>query len=357
MMKKNKKINRRMIFQVVTISFLALLLSFIILTVITIMLINIHGIEITTPNKPSGERPLNGFSPLLIAILISFFIGLILSIYLSNRFLKPISALKKATGEVAKGNFNIQIKHDDIPENEVGELIENFNMMTMELNKNEILKSDFISNVSHEFKTPLSVIQGYVALLQDDNLSESDRIKYSNIILEATKRLTTLVNDILKISKIDNQKVSIEQSEYSLDEQIRESLLSFESFWSRKSLELNIDLENITIKKDKNLLSNVWNNLISNAIKYSKPGGKIDIILKDLNDYIEFSITDYGCGISSEEIPYIFDKFYQVDKSHNTTGNGLGLTLVKKILDLSNGTIGVESIVNEKTTFTVKLFK
>lgn len=356
-MKKNK-VNNKMIFQVVTISFFSLLLSFILFVLIMIFVVRIFDLTIEFPNHhPGHEGQYKGIYIIFISLVISFILGVIFSVYLSERFLKPIKKLKKMTGEVAKGNFNVQIDKKDIPENELGELIENFNKMVKELNKNEMLKSDFIGNVSHEFKTPLSVIQGYTTLLQDENLSDNDKTKYTTIILEATKRLTTLVNDILKISKIENQKVSVVYENFSLDEQIRESILSYETLWNEKQIEFDIILEEININSDKNLLFNVWNNLINNAIKFSNFGGKIEISLASENENAVFKIKDYGCGISKDDLPYIFDKFYQVDKSHNSNGNGLGLALVKKIIEYFNGSINVESKLNEGTTFIVTLKK
>lgn len=349
--KKNYSVNKTMLFQMVVIIFATLFFTFAFMIIFVALFYYLGDWQIEAPD--GYRRPFSPMNTIFVILGISIIIGTILSIYFGNRFLKPIKELKALTGEVAKGKFDIEVT--DIPENEVGELIENFNIMVKELKKNEMLKEDFISNVSHEFKTPLSTIQGYSTLLQDDNLTDEDKNKYISIIFQATEKLTTLVNGILKISKIDNRKITIEKINYSLDEQIRESILSLEYMWNKKNIDLNIELENIMITADKNLLSNVWNNLISNAIKYSKNNGKIDIYLCLEDDLAKCTIKDYGCGIKEEDIPYIFDKFYQADKSHNSDGNGLGLALVKKIIELSKGKIVVNSKISEGSEFIVYL--
>ena len=348
---KNYSINKTMLFQMVVIIFATLFFTFAFMIIFVALFYYLGDWQIEAPN--GYRRPFSPMTTIFVILGVSIIIGTILSIYFGNKFLKPIKELKALTGEVAKGKFDVEVT--DIPENEVGELIENFNIMVKELKKNEMLKEDFISNVSHEFKTPLSTIQGYSTLLQDENLTDDDKNKYISIIFQATEKLTTLVNGILKISKIDNRKITIEKINYSLDEQIRESILSLEYMWNKKNIDLNIELENIMITADKNLLSNVWNNLISNAIKYSKIDGKIDIFLSLENNFAKCTIKDYGCGIKEEDIPYIFDKFYQADKSHNSDGNGLGLALVKKIIELSEGKIIVNSKINEGSEFIVYL--
>ena len=243
--------------------------------------------EIHTPTV----RPI--FNPLFFGVtilIISINFGVFLSIKFSKKFLRPINALQKGMKEVKNGNFNVQLKNEY--NNETKNLIENFNLMVNELQKSETLKSDFISNVSHEFKTPLASIQGYATLLQDESLSKEDKDKYTKYIIDSTQNLNELVSNILKISKIDNQKIIIEPSFFSLDEQIRESILSLEKEWSSKNIDLDINLENLEIKSDKALLSNVWNNLIGNAIKYSNINGKIEIKGFKVNKEIIVSIKD-----------------------------------------------------------------
>lgn len=353
-MKTKSKFGKSMTSQMTMVIFFSLLITLSLISIFLIYFIIIEGWKIIPPEQtPAKHFPL--FSRLFIFLFAIFAISACISFHLGKKFVNPLNSLKKMTSEVAKGNFESKINEKDIPNNEVGEFMKNFNTMVDELKKNEVLKTDFISNVSHEFKTPLAIIQGYATLLQDENISEEERIKYSQIIFEATQRLTTLVNDILKISKIDNRKITIDDSSFNLDEQIRECILSYEDYWNSKNLELDIDLEETVIVADKNLLNNVWNNLINNAIKYSSDNGKIEISLRKENNLAIFKIKDYGCGINEEDLPYIFDKFYQADKSHASSGNGLGLALTKKIVLLSKGSIDVNSKVNEGSEFIVKI--
>ncbi len=296
------------------------------------------------------------FSPILtilIILFISIFIGGYLSTKFSKKFLKPIKSLQNGMNEVKNGNLNVKI--EEVYNNETKTLISNFNLMVEELRKSEILKSDFITNVSHEFKTPLSSIQGYATLLQDENLSKEYKEKYTNYIIDSTQNLNELVSNILKISKIDNQKIVIEPTIFYLDEQIRESILNLEKEWNMKNIELDIELAEIEIKTDKALLINVWNNLIGNAIKYSMANSKIEIKSYKKEENIVVIIKDYGKGIKEENIPYIFNKFYQEESSHGGEGNGLGLALVKGILDLIGGKIEVKSRINEGSEFIVSL--
>ena len=352
-MRKSSKFSGKMMFQMVSVAISSLLITLIFMLSILSLIVILNDWEIEVPEHRPIHLFLTPYLTITLVILVSLAIGIAMSLYLGKKFIKPISDLKVATEKVAKGDFNVIV--EDIPESETGELIENFNVMVKELQKNEILKNDFISNVSHEFKTPLSTIQGYATLLQDESLNEEDKQKYTQIIIESTTKLTALVNNILKISKIDNRKITIETNVYQLDEQIRESILSLENMWANKNIDFDINLESIEIVSDENLLSNVWNNLLSNAIKFSDNNGKISINLtKDDNNAI-VSIKDYGCGIKEEDIPYIFDKFYQTEKSHNIEGNGLGLALVKKIVTLLNGSVTVNSIINEGSEFIVTL--
>lgn len=347
-MDNKKKMREKMIYQLVTSIFSLIIFCYILLAGFIAVIIHFEQYDIDTPKAIFPP-----FMSISTIIFISLIIGLAFSIYISRKFLRPISILQKGMNEVKNGNFNIKI--DNIYQNETKDLIDNFNLMVGELQKSETLKSDFISNVSHEFKTPLSSIQGYATLLQDESLSKEDREKYTKYIIDSTQNLNILVSNILKISKIDNQKIIIEPTIFSLDEQIRECILSLEKEWVEKNIELDINLEEINIKTDKILLNNVWNNLIGNAIKYSNKNGKIEIKGYKEQNEIKISIKDYGIGIKEENLPYIFNKFYQGDTSHASEGNGLGLALVKGILDLIDGKINVVSKINEGSEFIVTL--
>lgn len=337
----------KLAYRVLVLIFIAQMVSFLTISIILSSMFLFGGWKFD-----GGHRPIPPLLILIIGCLIALLVGFVFSSKISDRILKPISDLKVAADKVAKGDFNVTIKYN-VEEGEIAELINNFNYMTSELKKNSMLRNDFISNVSHEFKTPLSTIQGYATLLQDETLSDEERKKYIDVIIQSTGTLTTLVSDILKISKLDNNKVVVEKDNYQLDEQLREVILSLESKWSEKDIELEIELEQVLINSDKSLLSNVWSNLLSNAIKFTPKGGKIAVDLRIEDGYARISIKDNGVGISKENIPYIFDKFFQADRSHHDEGNGLGLSLVKRILSLLNSKITVESELNEGTEFVV----
>lgn len=280
-------------------------------------------------------------------------IGIILIILLARSVVKPILRLNTATKEVAKGNFDIQVKTKS--KDEIGQLTENFNKMTKELKNIDYLRKDFISNVSHEFKTPIASIQGFAKLLQNKGLSEKERNEYTSIIVEETHRLSNLSANMLKLSKLENQEILEEGNIFSLDEQIRKSILLLAYEWNKKNIEFDLELEKINYYANEDLLQQVWINLISNAIRYSKNSDIIKITLQKTSSNIEIKITDEGVGITEKAIGRIFEKFYQEDKSHNSTGNGLGLPLVKTILDLFNADINVKSTANKGSTFIVKL--
>lgn len=280
-------------------------------------------------------------------------IGILLIILLARIVVKPILKLNLATKEVAKGNFDIQVKTKS--KDEIGQLTENFNKMTRELKNIDYLRKDFISNVSHEFKTPIASIQGFAKLVQSEDLSEKQMQEFTSIIVDETNRLSNLSANMLKLSKLENQEILEEGNKFSLDEQIRKSILLLVYEWNEKNIEFDLELEKIEYYANEDLLQQVWINLISNAIKYSKANSKIKITLDKTDANIQIKIIDEGIGISKQAIERLFEKFYQEDKSHNNTGNGLGLPLVKTILDLYHGKISVKSKIDEGSTFTVEL--
>lgn len=286
-------------------------------------------------------------------------LALLLTVIGIRSFFEPIHKLIKATEKITEGHFEeaiIPIK----PKNRNGEienLIISFNQMVKDLSSNEILRTDFINNVSHEFKTPLAAIQGYATLLQDDTITNEDKKLYTNQIVGATKQLTTLTGNILKLTKLENQKIQFNYDKYKLDEQIRQSILEYETFWNRKNLDFDLDLEEVIIISDKELLNHVWSNLINNAIKFSKDGGTIKITLEQDDYHIIVKVTDYGVGISEENIKRIFEKFYQADKSRANEGYGLGLAICYNIVKVLKGDIKCDSKLGEYTTFTVTLKK
>lgn len=290
---------------------------------------------------------------ILISLGVSILIVSILTTLLSAIFIRPLTKLSEATEEVAKGNFDTRV---DVPKDyEFGNLAENFNKMVYELGSIETLRNDFVSNVSHEMKTPIASIQGFIKLLKDDSFSKEEKDEFMDIIVSESERLSKLTSNVLKLSKIDNQDISIVKEKFSLDEQIRCVILILERSWSEKDLKLNIDLEKINIVQNEDLLQQVWLNLIENAIKFSSVGGEVTIKLTsdEENSYVE--VTDNGAGMSEEIQKHIFEKFYQGDKSHLVDGNGLGLTLVKKIVELCSGDIYINSELGKGTTFTIKI--
>lgn len=287
------------------------------------------------------------------ALLFFIIIGCSVVIAIAKQVVKPIVELSLATKKVAKGHFNIQLDYNR--RDEIGDLAQNFNLMAKELNSMTYLRRDFISSVSHEFKTPLASISGFAKLLHQDNLSSEEKKEYTAIIIEETTRLSKLSSNILRLSKLENQVIMEQKVKFSLDEQIRKCIVLLESQWSKKDIFLNIDLERVYFIGDEELMQQVWINLLDNAIKFSLPHGAISIILYQTPHCITVKISDNGIGMDAETQKRLFEKFYQGDRSHASSGNGLGLSLVERILQLCEGSIRVESTPNEGSTFTIEL--
>lgn len=291
---------------------------------------------------------------MLIMMIPCMVTGTILARFSIRGLVNPIVAISEATKEVAKGNFGarLQIKSHVT---EVQEMAENFSVMTQELQNTETLRNDFVSNVSHEFKTPLAAIEGYTMLLQDGTLSQEKRDFYLDKILLSTKRLSTMTGNILWLSRLENQEINTEKARFSLDEQLREILLMLEAAWTEKKVDLDIDLEAVDFYGNQELLSQVWQNLIGNALKFVGEGGLVRIILRQNDSGVQVIVSDNGIGITQDAQNRIFEKFYQEDTSHATDGNGLGLTMVKRVVELHSGTIAVSSKPGKGSTFTVNL--
>lgn len=288
---------------------------------------------------------------LLWIVFVSIIVGALVMAFVSKRLITPLTNLSTAMNKVADGDFETQIETKTSLKS-IQDIYTNFNMMVKELGATETLQSDFVSNVSHEIKTPITAIEGYATLLQDctDNETEAE---YVNKILFNTKRLSELVGNILLLSKVDNKAIQAKKSTYRLDEQIRQSIVMLEPKWSTKEIEFDVDMDEIDYTGDEGLMFQVWNNLIDNAIKFNPMNGFIRIKLEKLNGKSVFTIEDEGCGIGEEEKKHIFNKFYQSDSSHKAEGNGLGLALVKNILNLCGGEISVENGKNGGAKFTV----
>lgn len=289
--------------------------------------------------------------------IISALLGIVAAIFLRKFFFAPFNTIGAAMSKVAKGDFSIKL---DTTKGftEMRKMNSDFNRMTEELRATEILQTDFVSNVSHEFKTPINAIEGYATLLQgSDENATAEQAEYIEKILFNTQRLSTLVGNILLLSKVDNQGISAKRTRYSLDEQIRQSILSLEPRWLKKDTEFDVEMEAVEYVGNEPVMSHVWNNLIENAIKFGPHGGTVRIKLESLESKIRFTIEDEGPGIDEESMKHIFDRFYQTDSSHKSEGNGLGLALVKQILIAEKGEIAVENIDGGGTRFIVTLLK
>jgi signal transduction histidine kinase len=288
------------------------------------------------------------------------FVGLIVSLVIRlishTGFIRPISEIGKAARKVASGDFAARVhsQRKDDKKDELEVLIDDFNKMVEELATIETLKSDFIANISHEIKTPLAIIQSYASALRKDELPLLEKQNYIETILEASQKLSTLVTNVLRLNKLESQEI-IQLESYTLDEQIRCCILALEEKLNEKNIELDVDLDEVIITSDESLLEIVWNNLLTNAIKFTDYGGFIKVELKVTGGIVVVSISDNGCGMSEETSRHIFDRFYQGDTSHSIEGNGLGLSLVKRVVDLIHGEIRVESKLGKGTSFSVKL--
>ena len=270
---------------------------------------------------------------------------------------RPVKQIMAALDQVMQGDFTVRIAPVKEFAGETGfnEIIKAINKMTAELAGTETLRTDFIANVSHELKTPLAVMGNYATMLQKPGLPEEDRVEYAKAISHSSRRLAALITNILKLNKLENQQIFPQLDEYDLGEQLCESLLQFEEVWEKKNLNIETDIEDdVRIRSDAELLSLVWNNLISNAVKFTPEEGTLGVSLKTEGDLVAVSVSDTGCGIKPEVGQHIFEKFYQGDTSHATQGNGLGLALVKRVVDILNGEIGVQSVYGQGSTFTVK---
>lgn len=273
---------------------------------------------------------------------------------------RPIKKITDAANQMMQGNFNVRIvpTHGAFGENDFDPIIDCFNKMAEELSGTETLRTDFVANVSHELKTPLAVMQNYGTMLQQPGLSEEAQQEYAKAIADACRRLSHLITNILKLNKLENQQIFPTVKKYNLSEQLCEVFLQFENEWEKRNIQIETDImEDVEILADAELLSLVWSNLLSNAFKFTESGGTIGLMLSVDETYAIVKVQDTGCGMSPEIGKHIFEKFYQGDTSHATQGNGLGLALVKRVVDIMQGEIGVESVVGKGSTFTVKVKK
>ncbi len=309
--------------------------------------INIHDKE-QIDSLMYITRKICGFAILNIVIISA----VLVRINLKNIF-RPIEQINEATKKVALGEYDIELETKR--EDEIGELTNNFNKMTRGLKSTENLQKEFINNVSHEIKTPVSSIEGFAKFLKDKDLTDEEREEYANIIIEEAKRLENLTGKILKLSKLNNQEIITNKQEIEVAEQIRKAISLLEPKWSKKDIKVNVSLEEKTFLGDEDLIFQVWVNIIDNAIKFSNIGESIDIKVYEKDSNINVEIKDHGIGINEEDLEKVYDRFYQIDRSHSKEGSGLGLAIVKRIVELSEGKIEIKSKENKGTTVIVKL--
>ena len=272
---------------------------------------------------------------------------------------RPVKIITDATEKFMKGDFSVRISPMQGAGSEgFNQIIIAINSMAQELSGIETLRTDFVSNVSHEMKTPLSVMQNYGTLLQGAELSQEKRIEYAKGVTDASRRMADMMTNILKLNRLENQQIFPKMEVFDLGEQLCECLLQYESVWEKANIEIETDIaDDVKVKADAEMLSLVWNNLFSNAFKFTEAGGTVSVSLAATSHHAIVKVRDTGCGMTPEIGAHIFEKFYQGDTSHSTQGNGLGLALVKRVVDIMQGEINVESTVGKGTTFTVKIEK
>lgn len=295
----------------------------------------------------------------LIVCLLATIIGIHILLVKAKMFIEPIEKVNNAVNSVATGDFSACIDAET-GKNAIDEFVmleQNFNKMTKELRGMDFMRKDFISNVSHEIKTPIAAIAGFTEILEGDGLSEEEKTEYLGLIKEEAMRLTRLCESMLNMSRLDNQEIVARKESVNISEQIRKSIIFLSDKWGNKNQEFDLFLENIVVESDPDLLYQVWVNLLDNAIKYAPENSVISIGGKEEGSLVSISIMDKGAGIEPQKIEHIFDQFYQCEESHKKQGNGLGLSIVKRIMELLDGEILCESTVGVGTTFTVKLKK
>ncbi|MBQ9785603.1 MAG: HAMP domain-containing histidine kinase [Clostridia bacterium] len=317
------------------------------------LMANELGVELSAENIGGAAK-----FTFLNVVLISLLFTVIDAVRRRRTVERPTRRIVEATEQIMQGDLSVRISPasmkgaaDGLPE-----IAEHVNKMAEELSGIETLRTDFIANVSHEIKTPLAVIRNYCALLDDPKLSPDERREYTQTVSNAAQKLSGLISNILRLNKLENQQIYPQLSPYNLSEQLCECLLSFEERWEKKSLLIETDIaEDVYVMGDAEMMTLVWNNLFSNAIKFTDAGGTVKVTLSCAGEWATVKVADSGCGISREVGAHMFEKFYQGDTSHATEGNGLGLTLVKRVIDITESEIAVESTLGVGTTFTVKI--
>ncbi len=330
------------------LSIFGVLIVYVVLAVVLIAILLVLGVEISELSTP--------WTLLILLTLLCFFLSMVASYFLMQKIFHPLEQISVAAGKVASGDFSTEISYQGRFE-ELERTFENFNRMVKELDSVEIMRNDFIADVSHEFKTPLSAITGYATLLQDSELTEEEKTEYIRKIFFNIEKLNDLTDNILRLSKMEHQQFLDTPVKFRLDEQLREAIVLLEPKWSAKNLELDLELPEVVFVGHSSLLFTVWTNLIGNAIKYTDNGGTVSVLLSEDKDSVRVTVRDTGIGMSEETKAHIFDKFYQGDTSRKSQGNGLGLAICKEIIKKCGGEIFVESAPGEGSVFEVVLKK
>ena len=324
--------------------------------IVLLLMCGVHTGLIILSNRENWSKVIQVIVPVAYWVVVAVGLTLFTRRKIMATYEEPMQNLAKATRIVANGDFSVYIPTLNTSDklDYLDGMILDFNKMVEELGSIETLKTDFVSNVSHEMKTPIAIIKNYAELIKMDKITEEQRKEYAQSIIDASVRLSNLISNILKLNKLENQKIAPEVEAYDVCRQLCECAILFEDAWEEKEIELEIDIEDVAmVRADESLLELVWNNLLSNAIKFTEPGGTIAIRQASKNKEIQVSVSDTGCGMSSESMKHIFDKFYQGDTSHSKEGNGLGLAMVKRIIELLDVEINVSSEEGKGSTFTI----
>lgn len=325
-----------------------------VLTYGTKNMINGQEYYIYVQKDTSGQKSAIANSAILILGCV-FLTGSIVFLVIADIIVKPLTRLTNAIKELSNGNYNVRV--DNVGQDEISKLNQGFNQMARQLAKQDETRQKFISDISHEFQTPLTSIQGFANILKEEDLPKEQRVKYANIILYNSKRLSSLAKNMLQLTLLDREEIELELTNYSLVEQMNRVISTQENQAMEKNIEIVFEMpkKEIFIEGDEQRLEQVWTNIISNAIKYTNEGGLITITMKKNSKDIEISIEDTGIGMSKEVVSHIFERFYREDKARNVEGNGLGLAIVKSIVDLHHGKIDILSQVDVGTNFIVRL--
>ncbi len=317
-------------------------------------MINGQEYYIYVQKDTSGQKSAIANSAILILGCV-FLTGSIVFLVIADIIVKPLTRLTNAIKELSNGNYNVRV--DNVGQDEISKLNQGFNQMARQLAKQDETRQKFISDISHEFQTPLTSIQGFANILKEEDLPKEQRVKYANIILYNSKRLSSLAKNMLQLTLLDREEIELELTNYSLVEQMNRVISTQENQAMEKNIEIVFEMpkKEIFIEGDEQRLEQVWTNIISNAIKYTNEGGLITITMKKNSKDIEISIEDTGIGMSKEVVSHIFERFYREDKARNVEGNGLGLAIVKSIVDLHHGKIDILSQVDVGTNFIVRL--